>query len=184
MDRLRSDDLSERREAMNALPAIALSLGPERTSRELLGDFLPKVIPDEEDEVLAVLGARLADLPRLDFYPMDEQQLGDDDALRQKRVDAAAGILQRIVPLLEQLAGSEEMAVRMSALQAFTSIIIPENFDAGDILSPIVTAEWVGHHFWPVVERMSKGPWMGQRWFGAKLLAVLLERYLVVRQFA
>ncbi|CUM65147.1 uncharacterized protein PRCAT00002774001 [Priceomyces carsonii] len=60
MDELKHDDVSNRVEAMQKLDTIAIALGPERTLNELL-PFLHDVAQDDEEEVFAVLAAKLGD---------------------------------------------------------------------------------------------------------------------------
>ncbi|GMF76299.1 unnamed protein product [[Candida] boidinii] len=58
MDELRHDDVASRVQAMKRLDTIAIALGPERTRKELI-PFLEDVIPEDEDEVIAIAAEEL-----------------------------------------------------------------------------------------------------------------------------
>lgn len=61
LDNLKNDDLALRLGALKRLSTIALALGPERTSNDLV-PFLAALAADEEDEVLLVLGEEVPKL--------------------------------------------------------------------------------------------------------------------------
>ena len=58
---MKNDDLALRLGALKRLSTIALALGPERTSNDLV-PFLAALAADEEDEVLLVLGEEVPKL--------------------------------------------------------------------------------------------------------------------------
>lgn len=64
LDNLKNDDLSLRLSSLKRLTTIALALGPERTTNDLI-PFLVSLAGDEEDEVLLVMAE---ELPKLIEY--------------------------------------------------------------------------------------------------------------------
>lgn len=61
LDNLKHDDLSLRLSSLKRLHTIALALGPDRTTNDLI-PFLAGLAADEEDEVLLVLAEELPKL--------------------------------------------------------------------------------------------------------------------------
>jgi serine/threonine-protein phosphatase 2A regulatory subunit A len=106
LDNLKNDDLALRLGALRRLTTIALALGPERTTNDLL-PFLAGLAGDEEDEVLLVLGE---ELPKLISYGTD-----------------GAKSAQHLLPILEVLLQAEETVVRQQVrvcLQGKGSVLL------------------------------------------------------------
>lgn len=100
MDELRHDDVAARVQAMKRLDTIAIALGPERTCKELI-PFLEDVIPEDEDEVIAIAAEELGK-----FVPL----VGGPEH---------APIL---IPILEKIAACEEPIVREKAVESLNTI--------------------------------------------------------------
>ena len=71
LDKLKNDDLALRLGALKRLTTIALALGAERTTNDLI-PFLVALAADEEDEVLLVLAEGT---PELIEYGIGEHKL-------------------------------------------------------------------------------------------------------------
>jgi serine/threonine-protein phosphatase 2A regulatory subunit A len=97
LDNLKNDDLALRLGALKRLTTIALALGPDRTTNDLV-PFLGALAADEEDEVLLVLGE---ELPKLVGF--------GQDGVKSAHV---------LLPVLETLLQAEETVVRQQAVVA------------------------------------------------------------------
>lgn len=86
---MKNDDLALRLGALKRLSTIALALGPDRTTNDLI-PFLASLAADEEDEVLLVLGE---EIPKLVEYVLE-------------------GNAHRLLEILEILLQAEETIVR------------------------------------------------------------------------
>lgn len=102
---LRADDVMVRLDAFKQLPTIAVALGRQRATSELL-PFLQEALLTEDDEVLVVLAEQLS------------------PPFVQAHLEAGEATLHTILAMLETLAGAEESLVRNAAvanLQAFVA---------------------------------------------------------------
>lgn len=111
MDELKHDDVSNRVEAMQKLDTIAIALGPERTLNELL-PFLHDVAQDDEEEVFAVLAAKLGDfIPLIGGHQHCEPLIQilailasmEEPIVRDKAIDSLNNIALQLAP--EELNG-------------------------------------------------------------------------------
>lgn len=107
MDELKHDDVANRVQAMQKLDTIAIALGPERTRLELM-PFLHEVAQDDEEEVFAVLAAKLGD-----FIPF----VGGHQHCQQ------------IIAILSVLALLEEPIVRDKAIDSLNKISLELTHD-------------------------------------------------------
>ena len=126
MDELKHDDVSNRVEAMQKLDTIAIALGPERTLKELL-PFLNDVAQDDEEEVFAVLAAKLGD-----FVPL----IGGHENC------------EPLIQILTILASLEEPIVRDKAIDSLHKIsleLTPEELNS--VFLNLVTSLSQGHWF-------------------------------------
>lgn len=89
LDNLKNDDLALRLGALKRLSTIALALGPDRCTNDLV-PFLASLAADEEDEVLLVLAE---ETPKLLEY-------------------GVGGFEHRVLEILEILLQAEETVVR------------------------------------------------------------------------
>ena len=89
LDNLKNDDLALRLGALKRLSTIALALGPDRCTNDLI-PFLASLAADEEDEVLLVLAE---ETPKLLEYGI-------------------GGFEHRVLEILELLLQAEETIVR------------------------------------------------------------------------
>ena len=107
MDELRHDDVASRVQSMNRLDTIAIALGPIRTREELL-PFLEDVIPEDEDEVIAIAASKLKD-----FIPF----IG------------GVQFANLLLPLLEKISACEEPIVRDNAVDSLNNISLQLSID-------------------------------------------------------
>lgn len=118
MDELRHDDVASRVQAMKRLDTIAIALGPERTRMELL-PFLEEVIPEDEDEVIAIAAEELGR-----FVPL----IGGEEH---------AALL---LPVLEKVSACEEPIVREKAVESLNSIAqVMSDEDIQQHFIPLIT---------------------------------------------
>lgn len=172
LDALRAEDQLERIEAMQRLPAIALALGPERTLKELLGQYLPSVIDDEDDEVLQWCALKLPEL--LDPLPLEP--FAEHNNLHGGSLEEGGGVRTQmtiaILSLLTLLACKEEKAVRDAAVDSFRRIVSDWlNANGDDIKGKVLISEQI---VWPMVKDLCQGHWAMHRASGAHLLDLVL----------
>ncbi|CDK27246.1 unnamed protein product [Kuraishia capsulata CBS 1993] len=141
MDELRHDDVASRVQAMKRLDTIAIALGPERTRKELI-TFLEDVIPEDEDEVVAITAEELSKfVPYVggpEFAPLllpvlERIASCEEPIVREKAVDALneistsmseAQIESDFIPLIQRLAKERWFSLHVAATGLFKSIII------------------------------------------------------------
>jgi len=141
IDDLRNTDLQVRLNSFRKIQLIAQALGPARTRGELipyLGEFC-----DDDDEVLLLLAAHLGEM-----------------------VDAVGGSEHAHVLLapLEQLAGSEETAVREKAVQALGKIVEQ------------VSEHTLMEHVLPLLRRTANADWFTSRISATALFPLIYPR--------
>ena len=141
IDDLRNTDLPTRLNSFRKLQLISHALGPLRTRCELL-PYLCEFC-DDDDDVLLLLAAQLGDL-----------------------VDAVGGPehAHTLLAPLEQLAGSEETAVRERAVASLSKIL--------EHMSEASLAE----HALPLCRRASGAEWFTHRISATALLPILYPR--------
>lgn len=96
LDNLKNDDLALRLGALKRLSTIALALGPDRTTNDLI-PFLASLAADEEDEVLLVLAE---ETPKLVEY-------------------GVGGFEHKLLEIMEILFQAEETVVRQQVNKSF-----------------------------------------------------------------
>ena len=94
LDNLKNDDLALRLGALKRLSTIALALGPERWTNDLI-PFLASLAADEEDEVLLVLAE---ETPKLLEYGI-------------------GGMEEKLLEIMEVLLQAEETVVRQQVIE-------------------------------------------------------------------
>lgn len=140
MDELRHDDVASRVQAMKRLDTIALALGPERTRSELI-PFLEDVIPEDEDEVIAIAADELGN-----FVPfvggsqfatilipvLEKVSACEEPIVREKAVESLNKIskslsndqiVNNFIPLINKLAKERWFSLHIAATGLFKSII-------------------------------------------------------------
>lgn len=146
MDELRHDDVASRVQAMQRLDTIAVALGPERVRLELL-PFLDDVVPEDEDEVIAVAAEELGQFVPLIggkehaglLLPVLEKVAAcEEPVVREKAVSALCSISQElddnqivelIVPLVQRLAKERWFSLHIAATGLFKAVIARVNSD-------------------------------------------------------
>lgn len=91
---MKNDDLALRLGALKRLSTIALALGPERCTNDLI-PFLASLAADEEDEVLLVLAE---ETPKLLEYGI-------------------GGMEEKLLEIMEVLLQAEETVVRQQVIE-------------------------------------------------------------------
>lgn len=138
MDELKGDDVVCRLEAYKKLEQMAIALGPQRAAGELL-TFLEAAVLDEEDEVLVVLAGELS--PQL--------------------LSLCTNGRQKILAMLERLAGAEEGLVRNAAV---------EN------LKRFISTSTQVDEFVEMFRRLAAGEWFTTKVAAASILPSILEK--------
>ncbi|GME77468.1 unnamed protein product [Ambrosiozyma monospora] len=141
MDELRHDDVASRVQAMKRLDTIAIALGPERTREELL-PFLDNVVPDDEDEVVAIAAEELGKFVPYVGGPqyatllipiLEKITACEEPIVREKAVDSLnfiseslsdEQIVHEFIPLISRLAKEKWFSLHIAAAGLFKSIII------------------------------------------------------------
>lgn len=141
MDELRHDDVASRVQAMKRLDTIAIALGPERTRNELI-PFLEDVIPEDEDEVIAIAAEELGK-----FVPfvggsqyatilipvLEKVSACEEPIVREKAVESlnqissslsSQQITNDFIPLINRLAKERWFSLHIAATGLFKGIII------------------------------------------------------------
>ncbi|KAH3667235.1 hypothetical protein OGAPHI_002884 [Ogataea philodendri] len=140
MDELRHDDVASRVQAMKRLDTIAIALGQERTRKELI-PFLEDVIPEDEDEVIAIAAEELgkfvpyvggAEHASLLMPVLEKIAACEEPIVRDKAVESLntisdsltdSQIEQDFVPLLQRLAKERWFSLHIAATGLFRSAI-------------------------------------------------------------
>lgn len=140
MDELRHDDVASRVEAMKRLDTIAIALGPQRTREELI-PFLEDIIPEDEDEVIAIAAEELGKfvslvggqmyapllIPVLEKISACEEPIVREKAIASLNSIAAVlssdQITQYFIPLINRLAKERWFSLHIAATGLFKSII-------------------------------------------------------------
>ncbi|KAG7888741.1 hypothetical protein KL936_003128 [Ogataea polymorpha] len=141
MDELRHDDVASRVQAMKRLDTIAIALGQERTRKELI-PFLDDVIPEDEDEVIAVAAEELGKFVpyvggrehAIILMPVLEKIAAcEEPIVRDKAVDSLNAIseeldetqiLQEFIPLIQRLAKERWFSLHIAATGLFKSVVV------------------------------------------------------------
>ncbi|KAG0683883.1 hypothetical protein C6P40_004413 [Pichia californica] len=141
MDELRHDDVASRVQAMKRLDTIAIALGPERTRNELI-PFLEDVIPEDEDEVIAIAAEELGKFVPFVGGPqfatilipvLEKVSACEEPIVREKAVDSLNQISSALsndqitddfIPLINRLAKERWFSLHIAATGLFKSIII------------------------------------------------------------
>lgn len=144
MDELRHDDVASRVQAMKRLDTIAIALGPERTRKELI-PFLEDVIPEDEDEVIAIAAEELGKFVPLVggnqfstiLIPVLEKiSACEEPIVREKSVESLNKISESLndeevekhfIPLIQRLAKERWFSLHIAATGLFKSILIRVN---------------------------------------------------------
>jgi serine/threonine-protein phosphatase 2A regulatory subunit A len=129
MDELRHDDVASRVQAMKRLDTIAIALGPERTRNELI-PFLEDVIPEDEDEVIAVAAEELGNF--VSFV-------------------GGSNYATILIPVLEKVSACEEPIVREKAIASLNKIsqdLTPEQLKQSFIplINRLAKERWFSLH--------------------------------------
>lgn len=125
MDELKHEDIANRVTAMNKLDTIAIALGPQRTTLELL-PFLSEVAQDDEEEVFAVLAQKLGH-----FLPYIQENS-----------------FSELVSILEILASMEEPIVRDKAVDSLNSIASSlSSSQLSEVFFPLISSLSTGNWF-------------------------------------
>lgn len=140
MDELRHDDVASRVQAMKRLDTIAIALGPERTRLELL-PFLEEVIPEDEDEVIAIAAEELGGFvpliggeqhASLLLPVLEKVSACEEPIVREKAVASLNGIaqvmsdddiLKNFIPLITRLAKERWFSLHIAATGLFKAAI-------------------------------------------------------------
>jgi serine/threonine-protein phosphatase 2A regulatory subunit A len=141
IDDLRNTDLQVRLNSFRKIQLIAQALGPARTRGELI-PYLCEFC-DDDDEVLLLLAAHLGE--------MTEAVGGPEHA-------------HVLLTPLEQLAGSEETAVREKAVQALSKVA--EQLNEHALLE----------HFLPLLRRTANADWFTSRISATALFPIIYPR--------
>ncbi|QPG76512.1 hypothetical protein FOA43_003901 [Brettanomyces nanus] len=141
MDELRHDDVAARVQAMKRLDTISIALGPERTRKELI-PFLEDVIPEDEDEVIAIAAEELGKFVPLvggaQFAPilipvLEKISACEEPIVREKAVESLNIIAETLsdeqiqrefIPLIQRLAKERWFSLHIAASGLFQSVII------------------------------------------------------------
>lgn len=141
MDELRHDDVASRVQAMKRLDTIAIALGPERTRNELI-PFLEDVIPEDEDEVIAIAAEELgkfvpfvggSQFATILIPVLEKVSACEEPIVREKAVDSLNKISKSLsndqitndfIPLINRLAKERWFSLHIAATGLFKSIII------------------------------------------------------------
>eukprot|EP00457_Paulinella_chromatophora_P002885 gb/GEZN01002890.1/.p1 GENE.gb/GEZN01002890.1/~~gb/GEZN01002890.1/.p1 ORF type:complete len:587 (+),score=85.51 gb/GEZN01002890.1/:72-1832(+) len=126
---LKDDDYEQAIAAINRLGTVAQALGPERVRKELL-PFLMGFSDTDNDEAQTAVGAQLGD-----FLPW----IGGPDHVTL------------CLPLLEKLAGEEEVVVREAAVGSIGK------------LTKGITPDMVIKDIIPLINRLAQGAWFTTR---------------------
>ncbi|ODV79355.1 ARM repeat-containing protein [Suhomyces tanzawaensis NRRL Y-17324] len=141
MDELKHDDVSNRVEAMEKLDTIAIALGPERTLKELI-PFLNDVAQDDEEEVFAVLAAKLGDfvpliggtahcLPLIEILTI--LVLMEEPIVRDKAIDSLnnislelsdAELAEVFIPLVQSLSQGNWFSKKIASCGLYKSVLV------------------------------------------------------------
>lgn len=150
MDELRHDDVASRVQAMRRLDTIALALGPDRTRSELL-PFLEDVIPEDEDEVIAVAAEELGNFIPFVGGPsfatllipvLEKIAACEEPIVRAKSIDALNNIADELtleqitsffIPLIHRLAKERWFSLHIAATGLFRSVLLKLNTDDGKL---------------------------------------------------
>lgn len=141
MDELRHDDVASRVQAMKRLDTIAIALGPERTRNELI-PFLEDVIPEDEDEVIAIAAEELgkfvpyvggSQFATILIPVLEKVSACEEPIVREKAVDSLNEISSSLsndqisndfIPLINRLAKERWFSLHIAATGLFKSIIV------------------------------------------------------------
>ncbi|VEU19830.1 DEKNAAC100818 [Brettanomyces naardenensis] len=141
MDELRHDDVAARVQAMKRLDTISIALGAERTRKELV-PFLEDVIPEDEDEVIAIAAEELGKFVPLvggsEFAPilipvLEKIAACEEPIVREKAIDSLNSVAtslsdeqiqQEFIPLLQRLAKERWFSLHIAATGLFKSVIV------------------------------------------------------------
>lgn len=144
MDELRRDDVASRVQAMKRLDTISIALGPERTRNELI-PFLEDVIPEDEDEVIAIAAEELGNfvpyvggsqfatilIPVLEKVSACEEPIVREKAVNSlNKISASLSkdqITNEFIPLINRLAKERWFSLHIAATGLFKSIIVRVN---------------------------------------------------------
>lgn len=144
MDELRHDDVASRVQAMKRLDTIAIALGPERTRNELI-PFLEDVIPEDEDEVIAIAAEELgkfvpfvggSNFATILIPVLEKVSACEEPIVREKAIDSlneiskflsSEQISNYFIPLINRLAKERWFSLHIAATGLFKSIIIKIN---------------------------------------------------------
>ncbi|KAF6012661.1 hypothetical protein HII12_002183 [Brettanomyces bruxellensis] len=141
MDELRHDDVAARVQAMKRLDTIAIALGPERTRKELI-PFLEDVIPEDEDEVIAIAAEELGKFVSLvggpeyapQLVPVLEKISACEEPIVREKAVASLNLIskslsdeqiqQTFLPLIQRLAKERWFSLHIAAAGLFESVLI------------------------------------------------------------
>ncbi|ODV84533.1 hypothetical protein CANARDRAFT_29070 [[Candida] arabinofermentans NRRL YB-2248] len=144
MDELRHDDVASRVQAVKRLGTIAIALGHERTRNELIS-FLEEVIPDDEDEVIAIAAEELGKFVPYVGGPkyatlltpvLEKIAACEEPIVREKAVDSLNIICESLdeeqiqhdfIPLIHRLAKERWFSLHIAATGLFKSVLIRVN---------------------------------------------------------
>jgi serine/threonine-protein phosphatase 2A regulatory subunit A len=144
MDELRHDDVASRVQAMKRLDTIAIALGPERSRDELI-PFLEDVIPEDEDEVIAIAAEELgnfipyiggSNFATLLIPVLEKISACEEPIVREKAINSLNNIANSLsldqitnnfIPLINRLAKERWFSLHIAATGLFKSILIKIN---------------------------------------------------------